>query len=484
MKKYFTFSIVLLFFSMIFISCQKEDLLTSTTPSNVDANNNGFASKQVAQLFANSCAVAGCHKGSSPSSGLSIENFTKLLKGSTNRDGDTTNHYGGEVVIPFNSEKSLLYQILKNNVTPSAPHDTIALKSTDVNAVKNWIDNGAKDNNGNIPFSNPSFRVFVCDQASDMVSVIDGDAMVVSRIINVDQNAGLIDSPHMVKSRNGFLYVTLIADGKFLKFKTADLSQAGEVSGIEKAGMILLSPDGSKAYVSRSSTSSPIYTSVFAVNILDMTVKKEISLPDVGVPHGIALTPDGKRLYIANLTQHRISVVNGITDEYDHDIVLPVDYEPMQANISPDGKYLYISERKYGRFLVIDTQTDSMLTEVQLNPMPMQIAVTKDGNKIYVASKGANVVEIIQKSGVSWGKTGEISHPHFRHLHGIDLTADDKYLFVSSENHDPSDAFVPPIKINGEGNTATLGIIDTQTNKVIKVLDIEEYGSGLTVGYD
>ncbi|MCW8809320.1 MAG: YncE family protein [Ignavibacteriaceae bacterium] len=465
--------------SIFFIyACNEEKIVTPQ--QEVDDTNNGFQSKAVAEIFVKNCATSGCHAGSTPSSGLSLKLFSELIKGSSNRSGGTIPNYGGDVVIPFRIQESLLYQMINDNVTPSSPHDAISLSQADIDTIKNWIMNGAKDFNGNLPFSNPSYRVYVCDQLSDKISVIDGDSKVVSAIIDVSQPS-LPAKPHMVKERDGFLYVTLISAGKFLKINTSDYSIVGEVSGITKAGMIQISPDGSKAYVSRSSTSDPIFNSVYDINIYNMTLTKEITLlwSTGGVPHGIALTPDGKKLYVANLTLSRIGIIDAELDEATGDISLPPGTEPMQTMISPDGNYLYVSARGTGKLMVFDTHKDTLITEVDVDPMPMQIAITSDGNKIYLGSFMMNTVNVIQKNGNTWTNIKQISHPGFRMLHGCDITSDDKYVYVSSRNEDGG--FVPYFIVGGETNRGTIGIIDTQTDEVIKLIEIEESGSGLVV---
>jgi YVTN family beta-propeller protein len=445
----------------------------------VDGTNNGFESFEVAEIFAKSCATDDCHAGNSPKGGLSIKNYSELMNGTTNRSGGNVPDYGGEDIIPFNSAKSFIYQFISHNVTPIAPHDAISLTEEQINTIKLWIDNGAKNFDKQVPFQDPSYRVYVCNQKSDAVSVINGDRKVVSALINLDF-LQTVDSPHMVKERDGFLYVTLIATAKLLKIDTRNNQITGEVTGITKAGMIQISPDGTKAYVSRSSTSDPVFNSIFVVNILNMTMIKEILLPAPGVPHGLALSPDGSTLYAANLTLDRISIIDAVNDEYLEDIVLPAGTEPMQAEISPDGKYLYISARGTNMLMVFDTSTKTVLAQVPVAAGPMHIAVTSDGNKIYLPSMMGNVVNIIIKNGTSWTKTGEISHPGFILLHGADLTDDDRYLYVSSRNTNGN--FVPQFTVIGEGPPGTIGIIDTQTDKVIKLIEIEEHGAGLTIG--
>ncbi|MFC2094763.1 beta-propeller fold lactonase family protein [Bacteroidota bacterium] len=445
----------------------------------VDILFNGFENFDVASILSLNCATSGCHVGNSPASGLSISNYSELLKGSTNRSNGTVPNYGGEDVIAYNSGKSLVYQFITNNVTPIAPHDAVSLTQEQITTLKTWIDNGAKDFNKNSPFLDPSYRVYVCNQSSDAVSVIDGDANVVSAIIDVDLLQSP-DKPHMVKERDGFIYVTLISTAKLLKIRTSDYTIVGEVSGITKAGMIHISPDGTKAYVSRSSTSDPIFNTIFVVDITNMTVIKELLLPAPGVPHGIALSHDGLSLYVANLTLDRISIVDAVNDEFVEDIVLPQGTEPMQASISPDGKYLYISARGTNMLMVIDTETKSVVAEVPLAAGPMHIAVSSDGNKIYIPSMMGNVVNVVTKNGSAWSRTNEISHAGFNMMQGVDLTEDDRYLYVSSRNADG--VFKTQFEVSGEGPSGTIGIIDTQTEQVIKLIEVEEFAAGLTVG--
>ncbi len=479
MRKVQTIIIAAISAFLLMIGCSEES--PNVPPTD---NTNGFQSEAVARVFSDNCATSGCHVGSSPAGGLSISNLSELLKGSTNRTGGIIPNYGGESIIPFRLDESILYQTLLGKVTPIAPHDLISLTQAEIDTIKNWLMNGARDNNNNLPFQNPSYRVYVCNQNSDKISVIDGDSKVVSAIIDVDQPSLQAANPHMVKVRDGFLYVSLIGAGKLLKINTMNYSVAGEVSSIGKAGMIQISSDGSKAYVSRSSTTTPNqYNSIVVVNISSMSLIKEISFPYPmgGVPHGLALTPDNTKLYVANLTLDRISIINGVSDEYGdyQDIVLDPGTQPMQATISPDGKYLYVSSRGFAQILVFDTESDSLVTQVPVSGMPMHIAITSDGNKIYVGSMMMHNVNVIEKNGNTWTKTKDITHPGFSMLHGCDISADDRYVYVSSRN--TNDLFKPYFEVENEGPPGTIGIIDIQTDEVVKLIEIEEFGAGLVV---
>ena len=129
--------------------------------------------------------------------------------------------------------------------------------------------------------------------------------------------------------------------------------------------------------------------------------------------------------------------------------------------------------------LVFDTDTDELITEVSVDGMPMQLAVTSDGNKIYVGSMMMHTVNVIQKNGNTWTRIKQISHPGFRMIHGCDISSDDKYVYVSSRNTDGM--FKPFFEVEDEGPPGTIGIIDTQTDEVVKLIEVEQFGSGLVV---
>lgn len=477
LKKFFDSCLFTVIIIIGFVSCSNEP--TDPGSGNIDADNNGFETREVAEVFVNNCATSGCHAGSSASNGLSLNTQSNLFNGSANRSNGLIPNYGGDVAIPFRLDESLLYQFLLGNVTPIAPHDAINLSQPQIDLVKEWLENGAKDNKKNVPLQNPSYNVYVCNQNSDKISIINGDAKVVSAIVDVGDSL-VLDSPHMVKEKGIYFYVSLIASSKFLKIDKTTKQIISTVDNITKAGMIQILPDGTKAYVSRSSTSDPIFNSVYVIDLGGMTIIKEILFPAPGVPHGMGLTPDGTKLYVANLSLDRIHIVNTINDEYIDDIILPPGTQPMQAAVSPDGNFLYVSARGTAKLLVFDTTADTMLTEVDVSPMPMQIAITSNGEKIYFGSMIMSVVNVVRHQNDTWNLEKSISHPGFSRLHGCDITADDKYVYVSSRNEVPG-GFKPYFEVEGEQAPGTIGIIDTQSDEVIKLIEIEQFGSGLVV---
>ena len=484
--------IFLLFFavSFFFIACDDETVIPL-----VDETNNGFQSKEVATIFAQNCTSAGCHGNVDPHHGLKLNSYSEMIKGSIGRPLDTTSHhnsmskimhgdevYGGSPIVPFNAAKSLLFNLITGNIEDQSqrmPYGKNSLSQSQIDVIKDWINNGARDYNGNVPYTGGQ-KIFVCSQGSDEIYEVDAQYQVVSRILNVDFIAPT-DQPHNIQIRNGFYYVTLISSGKFLKIDATTNQIVGQVGGIENAGMIQITRDGRTAFVSRSSSAPSIYNIIYAIDTETMTKKAEISLPATGLPHAIWLTSDDSKLYVGNMTLDRISIIDVATLEWENDIVLPNDktYEPMHLYVSPDDKYLYVNCRTSSSMLVIKLSTKEVLQELPIQEHPMQSAITNDGSKIYTVSHHQPIITEITKSGESWAITREFTNEAFHHMYGADLSQDGKYLYVTCANNDPAHEFEPHYKIPGTVRSSLVCVYDVNANELVKILDVGSFATGI-----
>jgi DNA-binding beta-propeller fold protein YncE len=357
------------------------------------------------------------------------------------------------------------------------------LSDTQIQIIKDWINNGAKDFNGNVPFAGTE-KAYVCSQGDDMIYEIDLDAKVVSGIIDVNLNTSGLDQPHNIQVRDNYLYVTLISSGYFLKIDRTTKQIISMTSGLQVPGMIQISPDGSTAYVSRSSSAASIYNSIYEINTATMQLTDEIILPVTGLPHAIALTSDGSLLYVANMSRDRISIVNTSTKEVQDEILLSsgslIEHEPMHIYLSPDNNYLYINCRTSSKMLIMDTGTKTVISQLDIKHHPMQMGISSDGNKLFVVSHHEPFITTIEKNGASWAISKEYESVAFHHLYGADLSSDGRYLFASCSNNDAEEYFIPRYVITGRDRTSLLCIYDTQTEELVKILDIGKNATGVT----
>jgi len=111
------------------------------------------------------------------------------------------------------------------------------------------------------------------------------------------------------------------------------------------------------------------------------------------VPFGVAVTPDGSRVYVANLMGNTVSVINAATNAV---TAVPVGLNPTAAAVTPDGARVYVTNQTDNTVSVIDTATSIVSTApVAVGPSPIGVAVTPDGAKVYVANSGDGTVSVI-----------------------------------------------------------------------------------------
>ena len=163
----------------------------------------------------------------------------------------------------------------------------------------------------------------------------------------------------------------------------------GEIKGIEANHGIAVSPDGSRIYVSVES----IEKSLYVVDGKTLQVIKKIPLS--GVANLIDLTPDGRTLYVA-IAQEWDDLTafpqvkaqpNGGVDVIDTASLEKIKSIPLKGgihdlNVTPDGKYVIAGSSRGAKppsnmMDVIDTKTNEVARTVSVSPSPSPMAITK-----------------------------------------------------------------------------------------------------------
>src|SRR5688572_2528647 len=115
----------------------------------------GSYPNEIGKIMVLKCAVSGCHNDASyiAAADLNLSTWQNLFKGSNS----------GSPVIPFRSDFSSLcyfintYPELGPTNVPTMPLNAEKLSKEEVQAVKDWINEGAPDINGNIKWAdNPN----------------------------------------------------------------------------------------------------------------------------------------------------------------------------------------------------------------------------------------------------------------------------------------------------------------------------------------
>ena len=127
--KYTSF-IFLLFVSVLIFSCSKDEVSESTPPEEEEeevciTENVSYASFVKGTLSA-SCALAGCHIGSSPQAGLNLTSYN---------------------VVKSIADSGDLYGVISHaSGFPAMPNNRAKLDQCIIDKIKSWIDKGAPNN--------------------------------------------------------------------------------------------------------------------------------------------------------------------------------------------------------------------------------------------------------------------------------------------------------------------------------------------------
>ena len=107
-----------------------------------------------------------------------------------------------------------------------------------------------------------------------------------------------------------------------------------------------------------------------------------------------AATPNGARLYVTNFSHNTVSVIDTLTNKVIDTIT--VGPSPWGVAITPDGKRAYVASSS-GTISVIDTGTNDVIDTIAESDGPLGVAITPDGTRAYV-SNGAGTVSVINTS--------------------------------------------------------------------------------------
>ena len=112
-------------------------------------------------------------------------------------------------------------------------------------------------------------------------------------------------------------------------------------------------------------------------------------------PFGVAVTPDGKHVYVANNASNTVSVIETASNTVVA-TVLGVGGFPLEVAITPDGKHAYVAnESSHNNVPVIATATNTVVDTVPVGEAPVGVAVTPDGKHVYVANRNSANVSVI-----------------------------------------------------------------------------------------
>lgn len=472
-KKYFTFLFLILISSssVIYFSSCKQDFVATTDPVTgtpfPDSMKTLFSTTYNAS--ANTCTNPSCHNTQSKAGGLDLQDWSAAMNGSNN----------GAVIIPYNAFWSHLTSVINSDTNISPVSQVLPelhnMPADKVAQIMNWINNGAKSADGQVANQVFTKKGFITNQAADLVSVINTETNIVTRMIPVGGRPSL-DSPHYitVDPQQKYFYVSLIQEGYVEKYDVVTYQQVGRIAAGVNPAHIVVSPDNNFIYVTNFEASGTTKRTLKISTAGSMSIVDTATAPQMSAPHGMAITNSGQFIYVTSQIGEYIFRINTATMDLDTSVAVASDvppsgngtgkYRPYQCVLSPDNTKLYVTcvgvagntSPDYVR--VYNTSDLSQIAIIQVGDNPLILKYSRDGQNIFVCNRNDGTVTVIDPNTNTVRKTitGVGVQPH-----GVDFSSDGKFAYIACETQSGQD-----------GHHPTVGSFKVGVSRIINMADL------------
>ena len=195
-------------------------------------------------------------------------------------------------------------------------------------------------------------------------------------------------SPYLVVASNGF-------GDQFLAVLYASNQQVIERTPIKQgwAGLAV-SPDGKRVYASAGAEDRIL---VYRFANGHLIADGDIPLAPRSFPAGLALSPDGKRLYIAANLGNSAWAVDAATRKVLYHA--SVGAKPYMCALSMPTGRLYVSNWGTNTVSVLAAEDGRPVTEIKVQDKPGDLLATPDGSLVFAANTDRNTVSVIDAKG-------------------------------------------------------------------------------------
>ncbi|HZY10904.1 MAG TPA: beta-propeller fold lactonase family protein [Bacteroidota bacterium] len=485
LQLYHRFTIILLSI-VITYSCQDRVIeVVDKSPPNYSTITQINFSSHILPIFEGNCLTASCHNTNNAAGGLILNSWENIFRGSRS----------GAVIVSGNPSMSHLIQVINTDTSispvsfPQMPLGRNPLQKEQVLFLKRWIDEGAKNDAGELPFTHlKNGRVFVTNQSSDLVAVIDIATNLLMRYVKIGSlmDGAILGAPHHVRvdKKGEFFYTTLINAQELWKYSAMTYEFIKKVSIQPSPADVILTTSGDTAIVTNFSTNPQVAALIETKNmkILATYTLPSFLRPFVTFSHGALLSHDGQWLYTSNQGSGNLTAIN-IRDgsmnliSLDTSGVFITLTQPYLADQSPDGRYIYVACYGTNDVRVIDRFVDTgrVTRIIPVGKRPLHVKVSADGKYVLSANQGSDDVTVIQTTDYSTTTIPDVG----RQPHGVDFSPDGKYVYVTCENR--TEAIPPHHPTIGSRGISFVSVIDFDVRRVIRRIEVGGFAAGISI---
>ncbi len=196
----------------------------------------------------------------------------------------------------------------------------------------------------------------------------------------------------------------------------------GEYARIHGAA---IAPDGLHAYFTAGQSG-------YVVEVDTRTSAVTRGIPTRGkISHMVLVSPDGTRLYTANIETQNVSVIDRASGNLIAQVLCGKGAEGMC--FTPDGARLWVGNQEAGSITIVDCATNTALDTFPCPGMPVRIRFARDGKLALVAS-WTDPGELVFLDAATLKEIKRVAVG--RQAIGLEIAPDGKRAFVGCEHTD------------------------------------------------
>jgi DNA-binding beta-propeller fold protein YncE len=302
----------------------------------------------------------------------------------------------------------------------------------------------------------PEYRVFVGSEATDRISLVvfGPEGARVEREFTVSLYPTEADGPHgLAMAPDGrHLYVTTGHGRPWGNLWKLDAETGHAVGRVELGAFpasLDVSPDGRFAFVANFNLHGDMIPS--SVSVVDIDRMLEISrIETCTMPHGSRLSNNGRHQYSTCMMDDLLVEVDAWGLSVSRHFVLSPGHEhgmegvpagdahvmsgaacsPTWAAPAPDGGSVWVACNRSGELVEVDVASWTLARRIPAAPGIYNLDVTSDGRRLVATNKQDHSVSVFDlEAGHEIARIPTTR----RVVHGVVLSPDDRYAFISVE---------------------------------------------------
>ena len=299
-------------------------------------------------------------------------------------------------------------------------------------------------------------RIVQTNAAGDNVHLIDPTTHEVVHVIHgIPMAHGVTSAPD-----GSALYFSNEVDHTLDVVPTSTLRVTKQIPLTGRPNNIAITPDGKKVYV--AITRDDAFVDV--IHLDEGKVVKRI--PTLGGVHNVFITPDGRYVAAGMIGARTLTIIDTETDEPEWSLHFDGGVRPMAFESKPDGSTdrIFVQISNYHGFYVVDFDKRALVRKVPMPELPFSqvdndglqgspghgLAVSPDGSQLWSTSKPNNHVYAWSLPDLDY--LGGVAVGH--HPDWLTMTPDGRFLYAAN------------------AGSNTVSVVDTETLEQVAVIDV------------